>query len=187
MKLTTLLVLPFVLVPSFGSRSNAQSSNSSTPAPIPPQIASAQKVFISNAGGESAETVMHGSPFNGGPDRAYNEFYAAVKKAGHYEFVSSPGDADLVFEIGWEFTPVDLKEWQQFNPVDVLPPVIGQLRLVVIDPKTRIVLWTISEYIRGAALLGNRDKNFDQAMTAVVNRLEHLAQPVANAPEPGGK
>lgn len=157
------------------------------PAPIPPQITAARKIFISNAGGENAETVIHGVALNGGPDRAYNQFYVAVNTPGHYEIVSSPADADLVFEIGWSFTAVDLKEWQEFNPVAVLPPVLGQLRLLLIDPKTHITLWTITEYIRGAALLGNRDKNFDQAMNTVVGRLERLVQPVANTRDAGPK
>ena len=37
--------------------------------------------------------------YSGGPDRAYNEFYAAMKTWGRYELVAAPRDADLVFEI----------------------------------------------------------------------------------------
>jgi hypothetical protein len=33
--------------------------------------------------------------------------------------------------------------------------------------------------VRGAILLGNRDKNFDQAMMTVVNRLKILMVPTA--------
>jgi hypothetical protein len=49
----------------------------------------------------------------------------------------------------------------------------------VIDPKTHITLWSLTQYVRGAVLLGNRDKNFDQAMTIIVNRLKVLANPSA--------
>jgi hypothetical protein len=61
--------------------------------------------------------------------------------------------------------------------------VLGQLRLVIIDPKAHITLWNITEYVQGAMLLGNRDKNFDQAMTTVLTRLKGLTvpPPTANA------
>ena len=130
-------------------------------------MAAAQKAFISNAGGESFESVINETVFNGGPDRPYNQFYASMKNWGRYELVSSPADADLVFEISWVLTDTGLKL-----------PVLGQLRLVVIDPKTHVTLWNFTEYVRGAMLLGNRDKNFDQAMTTIVNRMKILAAPL---------
>ncbi len=142
----------------------AQQAKAPSAAPVPPQISGAQKVFISNAGGESFETVINATVFNGGPDRPYNEFYAAIKDWGRYELVPSPADADLVFEISWALTDTGLHL-----------PVLGQLRVVVIDPKTHITLWNLTQYVRGAVLLGNRDKNFDQTMTTVVNRLKILA------------
>ena len=133
---------------------------------MPAQIGAAQKVFISNAGGASLETVIDETVFNGGPDRPYNQFYAAMKSWGRYELVSSPADADLVLEISWALTDTGLRL-----------PVLGQLRLVIIDPKTRITLWNLTEYVRGALLLGNRDKNFDQAMNTIVARLKALTAP----------
>jgi hypothetical protein len=149
---------------------SAQQSKGPAPGPVPAQIAAAQKVFISNAGGASLETVIDETVFNGGPDRPYNEFYAAMKSWGRYELVSSPADADLVLEISWVLTDTGLRL-----------PVLGQLRLVVVDPKTRVTLWNITEYVRGAILLSNRDKNFDQAMNTVVARLKALMLPPAPA------
>jgi hypothetical protein len=137
---------------------------------VPAQIAAAQKVFISNAGGASLETVIDETVFNGGPDRPYNEFYAAMKSWGRYDLVSSPADADLVLEISWVLSDTGLRL-----------PVLGQLRLVVIDPKTHVTLWNFTEYVRGAILLGNRDKNFDQAMNTVVARMKALTAPPAPA------
>ena len=145
---------------------SAQQSKETAPAPVPAQIAAAQKVFISNAGGASLEAVIDETVFNGGPDRPYNQFYAAMKSWGRYEVVSSPADADLVFEISWALTDTGLRL-----------PVLGQLRLVIIDPKTRITLWNLTEYVRGALLLGNRDKNFDQAMNTVVGAPEGTDHP----------
>ncbi|MFZ0816337.1 MAG: hypothetical protein WAM78_12510 [Candidatus Sulfotelmatobacter sp.] len=146
----------------------AEQSKGPATAPVPPQIAAAQKVFISNAGGSSLDAILDETIFNGGPDRPYNQFYAAMKSWGRYELVSSPADADLVLEISWSLTDTGLRL-----------PVLGQLRLVIIDPKTHITLWNITEYVQGAMLLGNRDKNFDEAMTTVVNRLKILAVPTA--------
>jgi hypothetical protein len=149
---------------------SAQKSKELAAAPVPPQIAAARKVFISNAGGESFEAVIDQTVFNGGPDRPYNQFYAAVKDWGRCEIVSSPSDADLVLEVSWALSDTGLRL-----------PVLGQLRLVVIDPKTHITLWNFTEYVRGAILLGNRDKNFDQAMTTIVNRLKIMMVPAAAA------
>jgi hypothetical protein len=146
----------------------SQQSKMPTPAPVPTQITSAHKAFISNAGGESFEAVIGETVFNGGPDRPYNEFYTQAKDWGRYELVSSPADADLVLEISWVLTDTGLRL-----------PVLGQLRLVVIDPRTHVTLWNFTEYVRGAILLGNRDKNFDQAMTTVVNRMKLLTMPPA--------
>ncbi|MGA9507717.1 MAG: hypothetical protein WBV55_03620 [Candidatus Sulfotelmatobacter sp.] len=106
--------------------------------------------------------------FDGGPDRPYNEFYAAVKDWDQFEIVSSPADADIVLEISWALTDTGLRL-----------PVLGQLRLMIIDPGTHITLWNVTEYVRGATLLGNRDKNFDHAMTTILNRMKLLAVPAA--------
>lgn len=141
-----------------------QSTKPPVAAPVPSQIAAAQKVFISNAGGESFENVIDATVFNGGPDRPYNEFYAALKDWGRYELVSSPADADLILEVSWQLTDTGLRL-----------PVLGQLRVVAIDPKTHVTLWNLTQYVRGAILLGNRDKNFDLAMTTIVNRLRILS------------
>jgi len=151
---------------------SAQKSADLPVAPVPAQIAAARKVFVSNAGGESFENVMSQTVFSGGPDRAYNQCYAAMKELGRYELVSSPTDADLVLEVSSALADSGLS-----------PGILGQLRLLVIDPKTHVTLWNFKEYVRGAMTLGNRDKNFDQAMTAIVNRMKILATPApASAP-----
>jgi hypothetical protein len=156
---------------------SAQKSKEAAPAPVPPQIAAAQKVFISNAGGESFEAAIDQTVFNGGPDRPYNQFYAAMKGWGRHELVQSPSDADLVLEISWVLSDTGLKL-----------PVLGQLRLVVVDPKTHVTLWNFTEYVRGAILLGNRDKNFDQAMNTIVTRMKSLVNGAGGAPtKPSGK
>jgi hypothetical protein len=163
---TSLAVIVFFV--STGAK--AQKSTVSPPAPVPPQIAAARKIFISNAGGESFAAVFEQVTFDGGPDRAYNQFYSAMKTWGQRDLVASPSDADLVLEINWVLSDTGLKL-----------PVLGQLRLLMIDPKTHITLWNIMEYVRGAMLLSNRNKNFDQAMNLVVSRAQALLAPIQPA------
>ena len=75
----------------------AEQPKQAPPAPIPAQILEAKKVFVANAGGDELST--DDPLFSGDPDRAYNQFYAAMKTWGKYELVSAPADADLWFEI----------------------------------------------------------------------------------------
>jgi hypothetical protein len=156
---------------AFASVLNAQQSKGAPPAPVPPQIAASRTVFIANAGGASLDTAIDQTVFDGGPDRPYNDFYAAMKSWGRYQIVPSPASADLVFEISWVLSDTGLKL-----------PVLGELRLVIIDPKTHATLWNITEYVRGALLLGNRDKNFVSTMNTVVRRMELLAAPASASP-----
>lgn len=88
---------------------SALQSKAPAPAPVPVQIATAQRAFVSNAGGESFENVIDQTVFDGGPDRPYNQFYAAMKNWGRYNLVSSPADADVVFEVSWALTDTGLR------------------------------------------------------------------------------
>jgi hypothetical protein len=139
-------------------------------APLPSQIFTAKKVFISNAGGELSDYV-----WNGGPDRPYNELYAAIKSWGRYEFVAAPGDADIVLEISFSYILGGP------NPHDA-PETIPQLKLVLLDAKTRIALWTISETVKPFSRHKTGDRNFEDAIDKLVSDLKALtAQPAAAA------
>jgi hypothetical protein len=52
----------------------------------------------------------------------------------------------------------------------------------MVDPKTHVTLWIVTEYVRGALLLSNRDKNFDHAMNTIVFRAKSLMVAPAAAP-----
>jgi len=128
-------------------------------APIPSQIFTAKKVFISNAGDDFDSNL-----WSGGPDRAYNEFYAAIKSWGRYTLVGVPVDADMVLEFSLIGTP--------------LPNAL--FRVVLLDPKTHVVLWTVSEDIP-LGLKKTRDKGFDDAINKLIGDLQALtAQSAAN-------
>jgi len=127
-------------------------------APLPSQILSAKKVFISNTG-----VGFPPSGLSGTPDRMYNEFYADMKSSAQYVLVGAPSDADLVLDVN-------------------LDPVVFQLKLDIRDPKTGIVLWAQFEPIRSNVSQKNRDKNFDNAISKLVSDLQVLtAQPAAAA------
>ena len=73
----------------------AQAPKELSPAPLPKQIFSARKVFVSNAGADTR------GEYGGGPERAYNQLYAGLKGLGRYELVATPADAELIFEISF--------------------------------------------------------------------------------------
>ena len=145
---TVLLLVPFA---------DGQKSTDVLPAPLPVQITRGKTVFISNAGGDTYYL------YSGGPDRLYNQFYTAIQGWGRYQLVASPAEADLVLAISFSN--------QFFGEKDTDP----QFRLTVLDPGTRVTLWTFTEHVQFAALQGNRDKNFDQALAALVNDVRNVA------------
>jgi hypothetical protein len=131
-------------------------------APIPMQMLTGKTVFISNS--ESTADIIFAVP-----DLTYNTLYEHMKSWGKYELVSAPADADLVFNI---------------NFVVLLYP---QLRLVVLDPKTHVVLWTFAEQVQPWVRQSTGRKNFDQAMVNLVDDVKTMTTPLpaaADAPVP---
>ena len=139
------------------------------PAPIPTQISAAKRVFIANAGGD--DNVVVEELFSGGPDRAYNQFHAAMKSAGRYDLVGSPAEADLLFEI--RFTVIRDRRttgvWSSGDANDAV------FRLEIRDPKMNALLWAYNEHMEWAILESNRNKNFDQALARIVTDVAGLS------------
>ena len=138
------------------------------PAPIPTQILAAKKIFIANAGGD--QMAPDDPIFSGGPDRAYNQFYAAMKDWGRFEIVGSPAEADLLIEIRQEVLIVVLSGKVEGSAT----PTFG---LKVRDAKTNALLWGF--HVHGVFGLGqgNSDRNFDQAVDRLVMDLRMLVAP----------
>ncbi len=122
-----------------------------TPAPIPVQVQTAKKVFISY--GESDADP-------GAPDLTYNEFYAMIKSWGKFELVSSPADSDLVFEIRFLSGISD-----------------SQLRLSIVDPKTHIVLWPFIQHVESSSRETARRQKFYEAMADLVEDVKKVTSP----------
>jgi hypothetical protein len=157
----------------------AQQARDVLPAPLPAQIYSGKRVFVSNAGGDNNHL------YSGEPERLYNQFYAALKSWGRYDLAGSPAEADLVFEISFRnpFVGENVSGGGGQTSVSSRSVTDPQFRLAIADPGTRVTLWVFTEHIQPALLQGNRDKNFDQSVNAIVNDLRNVAgQPRAIAP-----
>jgi len=123
------------------------------PAPVPSQILAAKKIFISNGG----EDIWLDYDPKHDPSLTYHEFYADIKSWGKYELVSTPTDADVVFEIRLVFQERTCK-----------------LRLLILDPKSHITHWTLNQVANAANRDATARKNFDKAMNALVATIKDL-------------
>ena len=138
--------------------------------PIPTQITTARRVFIANAGGDER---WHEDPqFTGGPDRAYNQFYTAIKSSRRYELVGSPAEADLIFEIAFLVPTAEPRASR--DGVGEGPAFDPQFRLTIRDPRSSVLLWGFTEHVQWAILRSNRDKNFDEAFMRTVADVQGL-------------
>jgi hypothetical protein len=146
----------------------AQQSAYTQPGPVPPAITSARTLFISNAGADSG---LFPEPFSGDPNRAYTEFYSGLKASGKYEIVGDPSEADLVLELQLTAPNGPSKGSKVNGASDPVP----MLRLVVYDRKTHYVLWAMTESIEIAFRQKTHDKNFDEAIAAIVADFEGIS------------
>ena len=124
-----------------------------TAGPIPIQVRTAKKVFISYG-------ISDADP--GAPDLTYNEFYELMKNWGKYELAPAPADADLVLEIRFVSGISD-----------------SQLCLSILDPKTHVVLWPFIQHVESSSRETARRKKFDQAMSDLVEDVKKVTTPPA--------
>jgi hypothetical protein len=142
--------------------------------PVPRQISAAKTIFIANAGDK---TNLFPDVYSGGPDRPYVQFYSDMQTWGRYQLVSSPDQADLVFQISLvNHIASELLSGNNagyWNGAEWHDP---QLRLNILDPKTHISLWELTSHIQSTAgLKRSRDRQFDLAMGNLVSELEQLS------------
>lgn len=141
------------------STSAAASPSGPTDATLPPELLNAHKVFIANGGGDNYFEL-----FTGGPNRAYRDLYADLKRSGRYEIVASPRDADVVLEIR------AIAPYAGYGDDTGGPN--PQLILRVLDPATNTLLWTTTANVRAAGTLKQRNHGFDQSMDVIVDKLD---------------
>ena len=142
--------------------SSARVGVNRTGAPVPDPLLIGKRAFVSY---ELGDVTDFPSGYSGGPERAYSEFYGQMKQWGHYELVSDPKDADLVFAIRF------------VNPPGVLP----QIRLGVVDGHGHVSLWGFVEQVDVAFHKRNRDADFTDAVTRLVTDVKNLVERIPAA------
>ncbi|HET9181177.1 MAG TPA: hypothetical protein VFP59_03510 [Candidatus Angelobacter sp.] len=168
MKINPSSCCAIVLILVFAPLLEAQKSS---PAPLPSELLTAKKIFIANGGGPSDL-----SGYTGTDTRTYDQFFAALKTWGHYELVSSPADAELIFEISFACPLVPFSTSDGYSvPTPTKPAYDPHFKLAITDVKTHVTIWIVIQHINLAILQKNSDKNFDNAITALVNNIAKLA------------
>jgi len=135
--------------------------------PVPPAVAAAKKIFVSNAGADSG---LFPSPFSGDQSRGYSQLYAGLKATGRYQLVADPANADLVLELQLTAPSGPTNGSKVNGASDPVP----MFRLVVYDAKTHFVLWALTQSIDVAFLQKTHDRNFDDALSAILTEFEAL-------------
>ena len=159
-----LLVMVFA---AGASVAGAQQAPPTRVAPVPTQIVTAKKVFISNAGVD-ATSPIHFKRVRG-PNEPYDQFYVAMKHSGRFELVGAPGDADLVLQLRFS---APLNSCETYQP---------QLTLEILDTNTHFLLWTFTEAVKDVGrhplfeLNANWDKNLKECIDNLVEYLTRLA------------
>jgi len=141
----------------------AAQANTAVAAPVPTQILSAKKVFVSNMGVDAYALPAFKKEQE--VDKPYNRFYAAMKTWGRYALVDNPDHADLVFEIRFV---APLAYWGN------LATYAPQFGLAIVDAKTHFTLWTMVEPVEGAFRKATWHKNFSQGMTNLMDDLKKV-------------
>jgi len=172
--LAGVLLLAAVAAPAgaqitFGApkKSSANVGINSVQAPVPAPLLKGKKAFISY---ELGDVTAFPQAYSGGPERAYGEFYAAMKAWGHYELVSDPNDADVVFAVRF------------VDPGTTVP----QIRIGVSDGKTGIGLWGFVEQVDFKFRKKNRDLAFTDSVKLLVTDIQTLIGQATIPPPPPG-
>lgn len=157
----------FVVFSSLAAK--AQQNAVAPPAPVPSQLLTSKKVFISNGGLDGAAFDLFRQV--GNVNQPYNAFYGAVNSWGRYKLVSSPAEADLVFEIRFISPIVGVKYDPRYAP----------LSLTIYDAKTHFVLWTILAPVEHAFRKNTFVRNVNQGIAALMADLKNLQSASASS------
>ena len=143
-------ILQLVLVTALGTLPNHVLAQTAAPAsaPLPTALTTAHKLFLGNAGDQENADCL----------RAYTDLYADLAKLPRFTLVPTPAQADLVLEMHYELTPGQTAGHDDPR----------RFRVLILDPATRVVLWSLTERTNYAVRQSNRDKNLDEMV-------DHLA------------
>lgn len=158
MRRTALILCLVALVPTL----LAKTRKDVPAAPLPAEIVSAQKIFLSNGGGS---------------DLAYDAFYAAIKKWGKYQIVGSPAEADLIVELSYQVESLGTRVWSATNTYNNTTQVYSRqvvdpkLLLTIYDAKSKNSLWSTIDHRQLARLEKNREKETINSAERLVEEL----------------
>jgi hypothetical protein len=124
--------LSFILALAFFSVQTVRAQQTTLTAPVPSQIRQAQSIFLTNSGSDPNFPID--------ATKTYNDIYAALQTWGRYKLVSSPEQADLVFQLRG-IAPVTDVTGNRGGVYSVTTPAF---QLTILDPKSNIALWTIT-------------------------------------------
>jgi hypothetical protein len=156
---------PFNL-PALSQTSSSSASNAQKPAlnaPVPAQIASSHRIFLSNLGGDAN--------FPADSTQVYNDIYKALETWGRYQLVSSPDQADLIFQLR-EVSTLNTYYGNDDNTYTVNSPTF---QLTIVDPKTSVTLWTITSPVTLAGSKQTLARWLSISETNLVSRIKVVA------------
>jgi hypothetical protein len=136
-------------------KSSADVGVNSVQAPVPTPLLNGKKAFISY---ELGDVTAFPDAYSGGPERAYGEFYSAMKAWNRYDLVADPNDADIVFAVRF------------VDPPNTVP----QIRIGVADARTHITLWGFVEQVDFKFRKKNRDAAFTDSVKLLVSDIQTL-------------
>jgi hypothetical protein len=165
MQKKTLLLLISSLSLALGHGAHSQAPGIPT-APLPSALASAHSIFLGNAGDQQNADCL----------RAYGDFYNGIANLKRFEQVTDPNKADLIVELHYEINLGQAIATHDNNRS------VRQFRIVLIDPHSHAVLWTLVEATNYALFQKNRDSNLDETVAALVHDFDLLVSPAPVAP-----
>jgi hypothetical protein len=145
-------------------RSSSAVGINNVAAPVPQPLLTGKRAFISY---EIGDVTAFPGTYSGGPERAYQEFFAQMQQWGRYQLVGDPKDADLVFAVRF------------VDPPGIQP----QIRLGVMSPGGRVSLWGFVEPVNFAFRKKNRDADFSACVKLLISDLQALLNTAPPAPQ----
>jgi hypothetical protein len=132
MHITLRKLLCFTLALLLASTPLTRAQQTTLSAPVPSQIHQAQTIFLTNSGSDPNFPID--------ATKAYNDIYAALQTWGRYKLVTSPDQADLVFQLKG-IAPITDVSGNRRGVYSITSPAF---QLTILDPKSNIALWTIT-------------------------------------------
>lgn len=150
-------------------RVEAAQAEAAAQAPVPSQIAAAHTVFLTNAGADANFPVDE--------TQAFNDVYAALQSWSRYQFVTSPTQADLIFQLH-DTAPITNVTGGRGGVYSISSPAF---QLTILDAKTNVALWTVTSPVNVAGRKKARAQWYSLAVTNLVSRVKVVAgQPLSS-------